>query len=182
MLHLVETLRELQVCEGAGNARKTRGNSTCLSLEPCCLNPALCRWPLLPCLLLYQPLLCISAPKRQKEETKITCKCMCAHLSLVCFWQFSSFTYRTRQKDVPNLSYHESRHQALPGGRHQEDTWIKLSAPVATSLSAALLPHSRHPARQPAKLHCPGHCVMCWQTLTITFRLKSEPAMRTFFG
>lgn len=127
MLHLVETLRELRVCEGAGNARKTRGNGTCLSLEPCCLNPALCRWPLLLCLLLCQLLLCISAPKRQKEETKITCKCTCAHLSLVCFWQFGSFTYRTRQKDVPNLSYHESRHQSLPGeglppGGHMDKT------------------------------------------------------------
>ena len=54
MLHLAETLRELRVCERAGRARKTPGNSTCLSLEPCCLNQALCRWPLLLCLLLFQ--------------------------------------------------------------------------------------------------------------------------------
>ena len=181
MLHLVETLRELHVCEGAGNTRKTRGNSTCLSLEPCCLNPALCRWPLLPCLLLCQLLLCISAPKRQKEETKITCKCMCAHLSLVCFWQFSSFTYRTRQKDVPNLSYHESRHQALPGeglppGGNMDKTQC------ARSHLAVCGPLTSQADTRPANLHCPGHCVTSWQTLTITFRLKSEPAMRTFFG
>lgn len=53
------------------NARTTPGNSTCLSLEPCCLNQGFCRWPLLPGLLLFQLVLCMSAPIREKKKLHI---------------------------------------------------------------------------------------------------------------
>ena len=143
MLHLVETLRELRVCERAGRAKKTPGNSTCLSLEPCCLNQALCRWPLLLCLLLFQLLWCISAPKRQKEETKRNY--MQTHVrtsfSSVCFWQFSSFTYRTGKAATKPY---------LEKACHEVDARIKPSACSHCLSAASYLMTDTWPANPPA--------------------------------
>lgn len=77
------------------NARPTPGNSTCLSLEPCCLNQGFCRRPLLPGLLLFQLVLCISAPIREKN---ITYKSVCVLFYLLLD---SCFMLRSRQKSGP---------------------------------------------------------------------------------
>lgn len=76
------------------NATMTPGKSTCLSLEPCCLNQGFCRWLLLPGLLLFQLVLCISAPIREKT----------LHTNVYALFYLlldSCFMFRSRQKAGP---------------------------------------------------------------------------------
>lgn len=172
-----------------------RGRHTALaSLEPALrpepravsLGPFSCVFYSASCFYAFQ--LLKDRKKTQKEfnmQTHVCTSCSSCLLFFlflfsfffsVCFWQFSSFTNRTRQ-GLPSLNYHES-HQALPREGLPWGGHIKNPArPAATFCSP---PTSQQtpglPKHQPP---LPSPCDV--GTLTITFRLRTEPAMRTFF-
>ena len=78
---------------------------------------------------------------RKKKQKEITCKRTCAHLSLVCFWQFSSFTYRTGKAATKPY---------LEKACHEVDARIKPSARSHCLPAASYLTTDTWPANPPA--------------------------------